>query len=851
MCRPIRSRCCITDAAINIDPDLDDKRDIVQNAIDLAHALGIGLPKVAILSAVETVYPKIRSTVEAAALCKMVDRGQITGGIVDGPLAFDNAVSRAAARQGRSSRRSPATPTSSSCPTSSPATCWPSSSIYLAGADAAGHRARRARADRADEPLGRRAVAARLVRARRAARSPLAQAGDVSAAVLVLNVGSSSIKFALYVGDDAGSCSVAATSRRSARPALAAHVAGRALRFAETSIPPAIRGRRMQRRWTCSMHRRADCRTSSSSRPVTASCMAAMAFGEPVRIDDARARDARSAGAARAAASAAQSRRHPRRRAAACAGLPQIACFDTAFHRTQPAHARMFALPRSLDRRRHHALRISRALIRISRRRAAASYAGARAEGRVVIAHLGHGASLCAMRERRSVATTMGFTALDGLMMGTRCGAIDPGVVLYLLQQKGMTRGRGVRSPLQPSGLLGVSGISDDMRVLEADGGAQAEEAMDLFAYRAAREIGSLAAALGGLDVLVFSAGIGERSASMRARICAYSAWLGVALDADANAANGAAHRRRRSRGRRLRHSDRRGARRSRARCERCCLTHRRPARPDDLDQFAVAGARRSDSAHVPGDRVMATTSKRHRSPSRSIAAPAAAGQAQCASHDAREARRRTRTQSEADANRRSESAAASRRRALRDARQALVRRLLARDPHWTETLSDGTHVIDPPDPQGGRGARACVHQAPFARIAAPALPRPDERAERRARHRRSPTSIIAATWRSSRWYIATARSARSASRATARTQDGTSANAPSPSPTSGASAGSATLLMRHLIDVARSRGVRSMMSIDEADNLQRCAIWRKFLGFRRARDPEDATQVIHTLTLQ
>jgi len=217
--------------------------------------------------------------------------------------------------------------------------------------------------------------------------------------------------------------------------------------------------------------------------------------------------------------------------------LPQVACFDTAFHRTQPAHAEAFALPRSMT---------DEGIVRYGFHGLSYEYlagvlpelAGERANGRVVIAHLGHGASLCGLRDRRSVATTMGFTALDGLVMGTRSGAIDPGVVLYLLQHKRMTAEAVADLLYNRSGLLGVSGISDDLRVLEADGGAAAEAAMDLFAYRAAREIGSIAAAIEGLDVLVFSAGIGERSPSMRARICAYSAWLGVALDAEANAAN-------------------------------------------------------------------------------------------------------------------------------------------------------------------------------------------------------------------------------------------------------------------------------------------------------------------------
>jgi len=217
--------------------------------------------------------------------------------------------------------------------------------------------------------------------------------------------------------------------------------------------------------------------------------------------------------------------------------LPQIACFDTAFHRTQPARAQHFALPRSMTdagivRYGFHGLSYEYLAGVLP------EFAGARAKGRVIIAHLGHGASLCALREQRSIATTMGFTALDGLVMGTRSGAIDPGVVLHLVQQEDMTAAAVSELLYKRSGLLGVSGLSDDLRVLEADGGTHAEEAMDLFAYRAAREIGSLAAALGGLDVLVFSAGIGEHSPSMRARICSYSAWLGIGLDAGANAAN-------------------------------------------------------------------------------------------------------------------------------------------------------------------------------------------------------------------------------------------------------------------------------------------------------------------------
>ena len=209
--------------------------------------------------------------------------------------------------------------------------------------------------------------------------------------------------------------------------------------------------------------------------------------------------------------------------------LPQVACFDTAFHHTMPPVAADFALPRQLTKdgvRRYGFHGLSYEYIAS----VLPDYLGAAADGRVVVAHLGSGASICAMQARQSRATTMGFTALDGLPMGSRCGNLDPGVVLYLLQEKGMSPGAISDLLYHSSGLLGVSGISDDMRTLLASKDAPAREAVDLFVYRIGRELGSLAAALGGLDAIVFTAGIGEHAPEIRGRVLRDAAWLGVAV---------------------------------------------------------------------------------------------------------------------------------------------------------------------------------------------------------------------------------------------------------------------------------------------------------------------------------
>jgi acetate kinase len=216
--------------------------------------------------------------------------------------------------------------------------------------------------------------------------------------------------------------------------------------------------------------------------------------------------------------------------------LPQVACFDTSFHRSQPEVAQMFALPAELREdgvRRYGFHGLSYEYI-ASRLPEAAPQAAA---GRVVVLHLGNGASMCALAAGRSVASTMGFTAVEGLVMGTRCGALDPGVILYLMDQRGMDA-RAVETLIYTrSGLLGVSGISSDMRVLLASEDPRARLAVDLFLYRIGRELGSLAAALGGLDAIVFTGGIGENAPEIRRRVCRDAAWLGVAIDPEANAA--------------------------------------------------------------------------------------------------------------------------------------------------------------------------------------------------------------------------------------------------------------------------------------------------------------------------
>lgn len=217
--------------------------------------------------------------------------------------------------------------------------------------------------------------------------------------------------------------------------------------------------------------------------------------------------------------------------------LPQVACFDTSFHSTQSTMAKLFALPWALSEEgiiRYGFHGISYEYIN----RCLPEYLGDLSKGRIIVAHLGNGASMCAIKDGKSVSTSMGFTALDGLMMGQRCGTLDAGVVLHLLTEKSMSIEQVQHILYNESGLLGVSGISNNMRVLQQSNEERAKLAIDLFCFRAASELASLVNSIQGLDAIVFTAGIGENSAAVREQICEQLVWLGVSLNSAANDAH-------------------------------------------------------------------------------------------------------------------------------------------------------------------------------------------------------------------------------------------------------------------------------------------------------------------------
>ncbi|HWH69704.1 MAG TPA: acetate/propionate family kinase [Candidatus Sulfotelmatobacter sp.] len=218
--------------------------------------------------------------------------------------------------------------------------------------------------------------------------------------------------------------------------------------------------------------------------------------------------------------------------------LPQVACFDTAFHRTNPPLAQLFALPKALTAagvRRYGFHGLSYEYIAS----VLPDYDARAAAGKTVVLHLGNGSSMCALAGGQSVTSTMGFSSLEGLPMGTRCGTLDPGVILFLLEQRKMSVRDLEHLLYSESGLLGVSGLSSDVRTLLGSESPDAKLALDLYVSRIGRELGSLAAALGGLDALVFTAGVGENAVAIRERVCRHAAWLGVEFDAAANAKGG------------------------------------------------------------------------------------------------------------------------------------------------------------------------------------------------------------------------------------------------------------------------------------------------------------------------
>ncbi len=354
--------------------------------------------------------------------------------------------------------------------------------------------------------------------------------------VLVLNCGSSSIKFALFDAD------ARPLPRRPLWNGKVDGITGPAPTFGETGVPPGPVALDAAHPYSAALeHIRARVRERMARGGHRIAAVAhrvvhgGAKYQDPVRVDAAVLGDLRGyiplaplhqPFALEAIAALLQGMPE----------LPQVACFDTAFHHTLPEVEKMLPLSwdaweRGLRRYGFHGLSYEYMSLALAERY------GDAARGRTIVAHLGSGASLCAMQGLQSVATTMGFSALDGLMMGTRCGALDPGAVLYLMEIEQLSLQDVGRLLYHGSGLLGISGVSSDPRVLLAQeaGDARVQAALALYVRRIVREIGALVAVLGGLDMLVFTAGIGEHNAAVRERVCAGLAYLGVALDAQAN----------------------------------------------------------------------------------------------------------------------------------------------------------------------------------------------------------------------------------------------------------------------------------------------------------------------------
>ena len=363
--------------------------------------------------------------------------------------------------------------------------------------------------------------------------------------VLVLNCGSSSIKFALF------DTSVQPLPRKPLWNGKVDGITGPAPTFGETGVTPGPVALDAAHPYSAALQHirtRVLARMAQGGHHITAVAHRVVhggaKYSDPVRVDAQVLDDLRGyiplaplhqPFALEAIAALLESR----------PDLPQVACFDTAFHHTLPAVEKMLPLSwdaweRGLRRYGFHGLSYEFMSVALPERY------GDAARGRTLVAHLGSGASLCAMQGLKSMATTMGFSALDGLMMGTRTGALDPGAVLYLMEIEKLSLEQVGRVLYHESGLLGVSGISAEPRVIvrhENDAGETGERArlaLALYVRRIVREIGALIAVLGGLDMLVFTAGVGEHNAFIRERICAALGFLGIALDTDANASHAA-----------------------------------------------------------------------------------------------------------------------------------------------------------------------------------------------------------------------------------------------------------------------------------------------------------------------
>ena len=536
----------ITDAAVNIAPTLKDKVDIVQNAIDLAHAMGVDDVRVAILSAMETINPDVPSTLEAAALCKMADRGQITGGLLDGPLALDNAISPEAAAIKKI--KSPV-----AGPRERPGRAGPGGREHarqepvVPGRGRRGrHRAGRARADHSHEPRRRPSRAACVLRRRRFSL-PLPGAGMPPPRFLigrarcrplaVINAGSSSIKFALFEeGAEFPILFRGQVEKLGVAPRLTVKDAGRPATRRAALVG---RGTRSRSATTLILEtavrllRRAACESRGPSR-------SARRHGVCVT----RTRRCRCAGRASTGSCPLAPLHQPHNLAAieaiadAAPHMPQVACFDTAFHRRSPQIAQMFALPREMTSAGSSALRLPRPIVRVHRHAADGACARMTASGRVIVAHLGNGSSLCAMRGRPQRRDDDGFH-------GGRWA--DDGHSLRLTRSRGahLPDGRAghgrtsTRRPRVPP-LWSCRRFGTFVRHAYLTGHrmtAAASVATDLFVYRIIREIGSMVAGAGGIDAIVFTGGIGQNDAATRAEIAAGCNWLGLELDPKLNQA--------------------------------------------------------------------------------------------------------------------------------------------------------------------------------------------------------------------------------------------------------------------------------------------------------------------------